>query len=104
MGTVYLARDPVVGRGLGVAKDESKAATLYLRACDASDAPACVSLGLLYSQGRGVKADPAKAHALFDKACNAGFARGCQLRDKRWPAVASALTVPAPPARTPSSR
>jgi TPR repeat protein len=68
--------------GLGVTKDESKAATLYQRGCDASDGSACISLGLMYSQGRGVKTDPVKARALFDKACTAGLARGCQLRDK----------------------
>jgi TPR repeat protein len=56
--------------GSGVPRDEARAAALYEKACDASDAFACAGLGRLVRLGRGGLArDPARARVLFEKAC-----------------------------------
>jgi hypothetical protein len=65
--------------GLGVARDEARAAYLFGRACDGGDWRACSKLGMLLERrggGSGSK-DAARAAALFHKACNGGDASGC---------------------------
>src|SRR4051812_16855685 len=54
LGTQYLG-------GLGVTRDEGRAATLFDRACAAGELQGCSDLGALYGQGR--------AAALYEKAC-----------------------------------
>ncbi|MFT3767571.1 MAG: protein kinase [Minicystis sp.] len=58
-------------------KDTAKAATLYTKACDHGDAPACSGLGVLHELGAGVARDRTRAASYYDKACSSGDALGC---------------------------
>lgn len=60
-------------RGLGVARDESKAATYLQRAAAQSNAGAQSTLGILYLQGRGVGKDEATGADLIRRAADAGL-------------------------------
>lgn len=54
-----------------------RAAELYGRGCEAGDARACTSLGVMLFGDEGIPRDhPAAAH-LFEKACDAGDGMGC---------------------------
>lgn len=66
VGELYL-------RGLGVSRDESKAAGYLERAAAQNSARAQSVLGLLYLQGRGVAKDEAKAAELIRRAADAGL-------------------------------
>jgi TPR repeat protein len=50
---------------------------LYAKACDASDARGCSSLGDMYRFGRGVARDYARAVSLYARACDTGDAHAC---------------------------
>jgi len=50
---------------------------LYAKACDASDAHDCSSLGDMYRFGRGVARDYARALSIYTNACDAGDAHAC---------------------------
>jgi TPR repeat protein len=74
--------------GLGVPRDEERAATLFREACDRSpDADdvgaaenrsrACSLLGALYLAGDGVKKDDESGRALSELGCERGDAFGC---------------------------
>lgn len=52
-------------RGIGVARDDAKAADLYCRAARLGDAEATVRLAFMYANGRGVAQDDGIAVALF---------------------------------------
>ena len=60
--------------GLGVTKDDTKAAELLEKAADQGFARAENFLGLLYQKGQGVPKNPGKAADLFRKAANQGYA------------------------------
>ncbi|HWY52094.1 MAG TPA: toll/interleukin-1 receptor domain-containing protein [Chthoniobacterales bacterium] len=60
--------------GLGVSKDESRAAKLFQKPAEQGDARAQNSLGLLYANGTGVVKDLSKAVDLYQKAAAQGFA------------------------------
>jgi TPR repeat protein len=62
--------------GLGVSKDETKAAELYQKAADQGYAAAQINLGSLYVNGTGVTKDVGKAAELFQKAADQGLAMG----------------------------
>jgi ankyrin repeat protein len=55
--------------GRGAARDLSRAASLYRKACDAGDARGCTRLGEAYQAGEGVPLDAAQAAPLYEKAC-----------------------------------
>jgi TPR repeat protein len=60
------------GDGLGVGKDEKRAAALFEKGCSAGDTLGCSSLGEMYASGKGVPRDAARAVAFFVKACDGG--------------------------------
>jgi TPR repeat protein len=60
--------------GLGVAKDEARAAALYQQAVDAGFAFAAVNKGLLYLDGRSIPKDPVRAAELFRPLADSGDA------------------------------
>jgi len=65
------------GNGRGVAKDESRAVSLYQKACDAAYVPACVSLAFALRSGKVAPKDESRAAGLFKKACESGNESGC---------------------------
>jgi len=65
-------------KGLGVEKDERRAAALWEKACEGGVAEGCYGLGRLYVQGLGVEKDLRRASALFRQACSGGLAHACQ--------------------------
>jgi TPR repeat protein len=62
----------IYGEGLGVARDEAKAAQWYKRGAELGDANAMFALGVLLAEGRGVKKDRVAAGELFEKAAATG--------------------------------
>jgi TPR repeat protein len=86
--------------GVGVEpprKDEEKANSLYLKACDARYAPGCVSAGALEVAKRG-KDHVQKAAELYERACRLDARQGCfelaELHAKKaWPAAEDKLAV-----------
>lgn len=59
-------------KGLGVAKDASKAVYWYTRAAEQDIAPAQLNLGIMYLRGEGVKADMAQGRKWLEKAAHLG--------------------------------
>jgi TPR repeat protein len=66
-------------RGEGVARDDTRAAQLYQKACDGGYARGCFEFGRSYAAGRGVAKDEAFARQLFQKACDGGDMGGCAI-------------------------
>jgi len=64
-------------KGIGVAQDPAKGATVLRDACDRSGARGCLLLGEAYMAGAGVAKDLAQASASFGKACEEGEEEGC---------------------------
>jgi TPR repeat protein len=64
-------------KGIGVAEDPSKAASIYNDACNRGGARACLLLGDAYASGVGVRKDLAQASAFLGKACDEGEEEGC---------------------------
>jgi TPR repeat protein len=58
-------------------KDETKAATLFTKACEAANGAGCTDLGNMYVSGTVVSKDETRAVALYTKACDAGDGPGC---------------------------
>lgn len=67
----------VFANGMGVPKDETRAAALFQAACDGGYPEDCYNLGVLVHSGAGVKKDEERAIALFQSSCDADFATGC---------------------------
>jgi TPR repeat protein len=65
--------------GKGVSKDETKALTLFKRACDESDPPACRHLGSMYKNGQWVPKDDGQAAKLHQRACDLGDGVACRV-------------------------
>jgi len=89
------------GQAAYQAKDFTKAATLFERACRDGEARACTSLGSMALQGETGKVDASWARGLYEKACQGGDAEGCgKLRAMTAQAVGPApqVTQTAPPA------
>jgi len=63
--------------GLGVMKDDTRAASFYFKACEAGNGTSCNSLGQMYFGGTGVGKDYSRAAAYYIKACDAGDSLGC---------------------------
>src|SRR4051794_25506540 len=64
-------------KGLGVPKDERRAATLFEQSCSSGETKGCYILGGLYEIGLGVAKDERRAATLFEQACTGGLAVGC---------------------------
>lgn len=67
----------MLSRGDGLAVDEAKATTYFLRACDLGSAIGCNNAGMRLEYGRGAPKDEATAANLYEKACDAGWAGAC---------------------------
>lgn len=79
LGWLYLA-------GIGVRKDQKKAATLVAAQCERGHIRGCDLLGDIYDQGLGVPIDDAKAAELFRTACDGGIPMSCyDYGNKHWP-------------------
>ena len=59
-------------KGLGVARDDRRAAVLFEKSCEGGEAEGCSNLGVSYDHGLGVPRDSSRAFALFEKACERG--------------------------------
>jgi TPR repeat protein len=57
--------------------DFKAAGKLYVKACDAGDAPSCTQLGTMLLDGKGVEQNDAEAVTRFEQACDGGDPRGC---------------------------
>ena len=75
------------------AKDFTKAASLYERACQAGEARACTSLGAMAASGEGGRKDLSWARGLYEKGCKGGDAEGCE----KLRAMTAAAPAPAAP-------
>jgi TPR repeat protein len=64
-------------RGLGVARADQRAASLYQRSCDLKSADGCKSLGLMYALGKGVDRDRDRAKTLCQGACAEQVSAAC---------------------------
>jgi TPR repeat protein len=94
------------GQAAYQARDFTKAASLFERACRDGEARACTSLGSMALNGETGRADASWARALYEKACQGGDAEGCgKLRAMTVGAVGPApqvtQTTPAATAPTP---
>ena len=63
--------------GSGVDKDETRATSLYERACTLNDASACVFAGRMYEYAHGVNKDDTRATRLYERACDMNWVGGC---------------------------
>jgi TonB family protein len=63
--------------GRGVDKDESKAATLFTKACEGRVNGGCLHLGDLYLAGRGVEKDERNAVRFYEMSCEQGYPAPC---------------------------
>jgi TPR repeat protein len=61
----------------GVARDDARATTLYVAACDGGDSSGCYNVGLMYEKGRGVDADLATAAAAYEEGCHGESRKAC---------------------------
>jgi TPR repeat protein len=61
----------------GLAKDETRASSLYEHACKMGDPSSCVFAGQMYEFARGVTKDEVKAADFYEQACNLKWAAGC---------------------------
>jgi TPR repeat protein len=66
-----------LAEGDDVAKDATRAASLYHKACVGGDADSCTLLGIAYSNGEGVAKNAQYAAASFALACAKGGADRC---------------------------
>ena len=62
----------------GVARDPSRAASLFTRACEASQASGCTNLGRLEEDGQGVVRNITAAAEHYRRGCELGSAGGCR--------------------------
>ena len=68
--------------GLGVPRNERKAAGLFRRACDRKLAAGCHYLGLHLDLGLGVPANQRRAAPLYRRACDGGEEAACDRLDR----------------------
>jgi len=70
LGNMYLT-------GVGVEKDEARAAHFFLQACKGTDVDGCRRLGDAYANGVGVARNETRAAELYRLACDAAITGGC---------------------------
>src|SRR5262249_33904205 len=66
----------IFDQGMGIAKDEARAAAAFLQACQGGSAPGCYELGLI-EKDRGGEQDLRQAKEHFERACDGEHAGGC---------------------------
>ncbi len=64
--------------GVGVPKDEFRAADLFRRGCDLGDPRACLSLAEAHRTGNGALVDPKRALQLYSRACEGQEPLACR--------------------------
>jgi hypothetical protein len=64
--------------GWGVARDDTRARSLFEETCNGGEVSGCGNLGYMYVNGLGVPRDVARGAALLQKACNGGRPWSCQ--------------------------
>ena len=64
-------------KGIGVAQDSQKGATVLGDTCNRGGAHACLMLGDAYLNGLGIGKDSAQALVFFGRACEEGEEEGC---------------------------
>jgi len=74
--------------GVGVQRDERRAAALFAQACNGGLLAGCNHLALVLAEGLGSPKDVAKAVELYQRACDGGYGLACRnlgllLRDGR---------------------
>src|SRR5690606_2430660 len=69
--------------GSGGVHDGPRAVSLYERACEAGDAPACAALASAHARGFHLRRDPERAEALWQKSCDGGHAPACRALAER---------------------
>jgi eukaryotic-like serine/threonine-protein kinase len=73
--------DPAACLAIARAAESSRAferaATLYVKACDAGSAAGCTALGVLYNRGMGAERDVARAAEYYGRGCTLGDMAGC---------------------------
>ena len=57
--------------------DYAKAVEIYKTLCEAKEAKACASLGLMYRNAKGVSENTTLAQEYYKKACDAGDTESC---------------------------
>jgi uncharacterized protein len=67
----------LIAIGFDNAKDEAKAAEMYVKACDLGDGSGCWYAGTRHVQGRGVAKDVPRGIELLEKACAKNEKNGC---------------------------
>ena len=55
----------------------SKAANIFIKACNMQNPNGCYYAGIVYNSGQGVKQNNIKAAKLYKKACDADLLKGC---------------------------
>ncbi|HEY6147297.1 MAG TPA: hypothetical protein VIZ69_06350, partial [Thermoanaerobaculia bacterium] len=63
--------------GKTVAKNDRRAAALYVTSCDRGDARGCYNVGLMAEEGRGGARDLSRAAAKYQEACDSGSSAAC---------------------------
>lgn len=63
--------------GESVAKDPSRAVSLYRQACEGGELVGCTNLGFMYQTGSGVTQDADRANGLYQVACEGGEMLAC---------------------------
>ncbi|SMP87826.1 hypothetical protein SAMN06314019_1036 [Epsilonproteobacteria bacterium SCGC AD-311-C15] len=63
--------------GDGVDKDNEKALSFYIKACDKNYFTSCSKAAVLYEEGQGIKKDMKEAFKLYTKACGGEDGFGC---------------------------
>ncbi|HVT14900.1 MAG TPA: PDZ domain-containing protein [Thermoanaerobaculia bacterium] len=61
----------------GVARDDTRAAPLFVAACDGGEPAGCFNAGLTLAEGRGAPADLAAAVVAYEDGCRGGISAAC---------------------------
>jgi TPR repeat protein len=66
-----------VAQAAEATKDFTRAAALYVKACNGRGAAGCTGLGVLYNRGLGVTRDTTQAAVYYERGCTLGDMAGC---------------------------
>jgi TPR repeat protein len=77
-------------KGLGMERDDAKAAALYRRAAEQGHADAQARLAAFHAEGRGLAADPVRAYHWYTLALDGGAEGAAQARQRLAAAMSAA--------------
>jgi uncharacterized protein len=63
--------------GIGVLKDDARAARAFSEGYEAGSPVGCLNLSIAYAEGRGVPKDSAQSYSYAERACAGGSLVGC---------------------------